>query len=99
MLAHPVYGDGDQMILGEELEARVKRLIGYGLSGVEGFYSGYTPVLREQTLALAEKFGLYVTAGSDYHGKNKLVPLGDTGLEDCEPPEGLVRFLSDMKAI
>ena len=75
VLAHPCYGSGDQLILGEELDAR----------------------LRRQVIGFAEKYGLYVTAGSDYHGKNKLVQLGDTGLAEAEPAEGLLRFLEDVK--
>gem|GEM_PF-5868320 len=47
-------------------------------------------------LSLAQTFRLYVTAGSDYHGANKLVTPGDTGLsEHGEMPEGLIRFLKD----
>lgn len=35
-------------------------------------------------------------AGSDYHGTNKLIELGDTGLQsDTEWPFGLRRFLTD----
>ena len=33
-------------------------------------------------LSLAEEYDMYVTAGSDYHGSNKLIALGDTGLEE-----------------
>lgn len=96
VLAHPCYGDGDDLIIGDELERRVERLVGFGLKGLEAFYSGFTAVLRDQALALAEKNGLYVTAGSDYHGKNKLVPLVDTGLYSVgSPPDGLMRFLED----
>ena len=48
--------------------------------------------------AFAEKYGLYVTAGSDYHGTNKLVPLGKTHLGSADaPPEGLTRFLEDVR--
>ena len=98
VLAHPAYGDGDQLILGEELEERVKRLMGFGLQGMECFYSGFTARLRREMLALAERCGLYITCGSDYHGKNKLVELGDTGLEDGKAyPEGLRRFLEDVR--
>ncbi len=94
VLAHPFYGSGDQLILGEEMEERLKKLIGFGLEGVEAFYSGFTDKLIRQMLAYAESFGLYVTAGSDYHGTNKLVALGDTGLEKAEGiPEGLRRFI------
>ena len=93
VLAHPCYGDGDQIILGEELEQRVVRLSGFGLQGLEGYYSGFSKPLREQVLSLAARYGLYVTAGSDYHGTNKLVSLGDTGLkESAAPAEGILRF-------
>ena len=99
VLAHPFYGSGDEMILGGEMEARLRRLTEYGLRGVEVFYSGFTDKLRRQALELAERYGLYVTAGSDYHGKNKLmVELGDTGLDGAEEyPDGLRRFLKDVK--
>ena len=66
----------------------------FGLQGMEAFYSGFTPRITAEMLALADRYGLYVTAGSDYHGKNKLVKLGSTGLDGEETfPSGLVRFL------
>lgn len=93
VLAHPCYGDGDQIILGDELEQRVVRLEAFGLQGLEGYYSGFSKPLRELVLSLAERYGLYVTAGSDYHGTNKLVSLGDTGIkESAAPAEGILRF-------
>ena len=52
VLAHPLFGSGDELILGDEMDARLRRLIGYGLQGVEGFYSGFTDKLRAQVLAL-----------------------------------------------
>ena len=95
VLAHPFYGSGDELILGEEMEQRLCKLIGFGLRGIEAFYSGFTEKLRNSALELAEKHGLYVTAGSDYHGTNKLVKLGDTGLDDVDDyPDGLRRFIA-----
>lgn len=94
VLAHPPYGSGNDLILKDELAERVERLMGFGLLGLEGYYSGYTNVLREMVLNLAEKHDLYVTAGSDYHGTNKLVELGDTGPWGETPAKGLERFLS-----
>ena len=82
VLAHPFYGSGDQLILGEEMVRRLKTLIGYGLQGVEAYYSGFSPKLVGEMLSLANRYDLYVTAGSDYHGKNKLILLGDTGVDD-----------------
>ena len=97
VLAHPVYGSGDQLILGEELNERVRHLIGLGLRGLEAFYSGFSEKMRAAVLALADTYGLYVTAGSDYHGANKLVALGDTGLANVpDLPDGLRRFLDDL---
>ena len=93
VLAHPSFGKGDERIVGDDMDRRLRRLIGFGLQGVEAFYSGFTPELINEMLSFAEKYSLYVTAGSDYHGKNKQVRLGHTNLsrpEDC--PEGLFRF-------
>lgn len=94
ILAHPWFGNGDQHIPGEAMEARLERLSAMGLMGVEACYSTFDAAQREQMLALAEKRRLYVTAGSDYHGGNKRIRLGDTGLEALgRVPEGLRRFL------
>jgi hypothetical protein len=94
VLAHPSYGSGDELIIGEEMDRRLCRLISYGLRGVEAYYSGFSAKLREEILSFAEKYKLYVTAGSDYHGTNKQIPLGDTGLPDPENyDERLISFL------
>ncbi|MBQ1820130.1 MAG: PHP domain-containing protein [Clostridia bacterium] len=98
VLAHPPFGNGNQLILGNDLRARVKKLMGFGLSGLEGFYSGYSEKLRNEVLALAEAFDLYVTAGSDYHGSNKPVGLGDTGMDNtARIPNGMTAFLQAIK--
>ena len=98
VLAHPFYGSGDEMILDDDMEGRLRRLIGFGLRGIEAFYSGFSEKLRRDAIMLAEKYDLFVTAGSDYHGKNKLVNLGDTGLdEQFSRPEGLLRFLERFR--
>ena len=100
ILAHPSYGDGDDLILGEEMDERLRRLIDYGIQGVEAYYSGFTPKIQNEVLGLAEKYDLYVTAGSDYHGGNKMVDLGWTNLDDVsEAPAGLKRFLDDVEII
>lgn len=99
VLAHPFYGSGDELIIGEEMEKRLCRLKEFGLQGIEVFYSGFTDKLRAAALALAESFDLFVTAGSDYHGKNKMVRLGDTGLTGAKAiPPGLIRFFERFMA-
>lgn len=97
VLAHPFFGSGDELIIGDEMVGRLNRLMEYGLRGVEAFYSGFSQKLTNEMLGLAEKNNLYVTAGSDYHGTNKMVILGDTGLaEGMDFPAGMKRFLSDI---
>lgn len=98
ILAHPSYGNGSQIIVGEEMHRRLKRLMGYGLKGVEAYYSGFTKKLQDEILSFANLYELYVTAGSDYHGSNKLIMLGDTNLaQETTYPRGLLKFLEDVK--
>lgn len=94
VLAHPAFGSGEEVIVGDEMDYRLRRLIGFGLQGIEAFYSGFTPKLQAEALSFAEKYKLYVTAGSDYHGRNKLVTLGDTNfIQGQQMPDGMSRFL------
>ena len=67
-LAHPY-----QIVLnGESLDELVKRLRGYGLDAIECYYPIHTEKQTAEYLALAEKYGLHITGGSDFHGeKNK----------------------------
>ena len=100
ILAHPSYGSGDELIVGKEMDERLSRLIAEGLRGVEAYYSGFSPKMQQELLSLASRYGLYVTAGSDYHGKNKLIPLGSDNLPSVEEaPEGLHHFLDDVHYI
>ena len=98
ILAHPPYGNGSDLITGEKLRERVRRLKKTGLQGIEGYYSRYRQELRAELLAMAEEEedlkDFYITAGSDYHGTNKPVALGETGCRNAaEGPGGLRRFL------
>lgn len=52
----------------EQLEAFVKKLKGMGLQGIEAYYSRHTKAQTKEYLALAQKYELLVTAGSDFHG-------------------------------
>ena len=98
VLAHPSFGSGDELFMGEEMENRLLHLLDFGIRGLEAYYSGFSPKLQEEILELAEKYDLYVTAGSDYHGNNKMVKLGDNRLASIDQGlEGLQRFLRDVK--
>jgi len=67
-LAHPY-----QIVLnGDSLAELVKRLKGYGLDAIECYYPIHTPEQTAEYLQIAQKYGLHITGGSDFHGeKNK----------------------------
>lgn len=54
-----------------ELKAYLKSLIPYGLDGVEGYYSDYTPDMQQRYQTMAKELGLVISGGTDYHGANK----------------------------
>lgn len=55
----------------EELREYLKELIPYGLDGVEGYYTDYTPDMEQRYRAMAKELGLVISGGTDYHGANK----------------------------
>ena len=59
-LAHPGYRPQDDIIPG---------LVEAGLEAIEVFHSSHDPVAEAHYFALAEKYELLVTGGSDYHGE------------------------------
>ena len=94
VLAHGVFGSGQELLDREELEGRITRFQKEGLEGLECWYERYTPEQQAMMIELSRKYGLCATAGSDYHGKNKTVVLGDNHFEEgCEGSELLEVFL------
>lgn len=67
ILAHPpLYHMGDTA-----LETLVSSLKEAGLIGIEAIYSTYTPAQERQMRAIAKKYELELSGGSDFHGDNK----------------------------
>lgn len=67
ILAHPVlYGLGKTA-----LDTLVAKLKDAGLIGIEAVYSTYTPSDERDIKALALKYDLAISGGSDFHGKAK----------------------------
>ena len=83
VLAHPgVYSRV------RNIEEAVRRMAEAGLDGLEVFYpygsearGGSADELVPRFAGLAERLGLFATGGSDYHGGNKKIRLGEAGLE------------------
>ena len=82
VLAHPSYVPNlEEQVLPELVEA--------GLEGLECYYGQYDGAAEARLLALAERFGLIATGGSDYHGPNMHpTPLGGHFV----PPEVATRL-------
>ena len=55
----------------DKLREYLKELIPYGLDGVEGYYTDYTPEMEQRYRAMAKELGLVLSGGTDYHGANK----------------------------
>ena len=74
VLAHP------GCMLGEDYEALIRRLKKEGLEGIEAFYPAHKEEQCRYFCELAEKNGLFVTVGSDFHGSigHTPAPAGET---------------------
>jgi len=79
VLAHPGWTASGPIV--ERLPALVKR----GLAGIEVYYPDHTPEMVTAFRQLADRYGLVVTGGTDYHGGGiaTRVPLGSVPV----PPE------------
>lgn len=75
--AHSIFGIGDPVLPFDELEEIAKEFKSFGMVGLEAFYSLYNKEQIQKLLEIAERLDLFVTVGSDYHGKNKNVGLGE----------------------
>ena len=66
-------------------EAMVIELKAAGLIGIEAYYNGYTADEISRLVSLADRHGLIVTGGSDYHG---LGEIGEMMMGGVDVPMG-----------
>ena len=69
--AHPLGGEGEVHLTKEKFIPKLEKMLDFGIQGLECFYSRYN---EEESLFLFEwtqKYNLFASAGSDYHGANK----------------------------
>lgn len=67
VLAHPVL----YHLSNEKLDALVARMKAAGLMGIEAIYCTYSASDEREIKALAKKYDLLISGGSDFHGANK----------------------------
>lgn len=90
VLAHPIIArfTGDPVVE-VNLDRELPPLVEAGLAGLECYYPNYTAGQIDRLLAVARKWSLLVTGGTDYHG-----PRADRAeLGSIYVPERVVRAL------
>lgn len=60
----PVFAHPIDVEISDEL---TKELVSYGLRGIEAYHRKHSPAVVEHYSSLAEKYGLIITGGSDFH--------------------------------
>jgi hypothetical protein len=78
VLAHPVHLG----LNAADLEHTIARLADLGMDGIETHHSDHEPADTKRITALAERFDLLTTGGSDYHGSRKAIALGSVVAPD-----------------
>ncbi len=78
----------------DELEDTVKRLMGYGLMGIETFYSGYNKATEDIAHKLCKKYDLIKSGGTDFHGTRRPGVYLGTGRGNLAIP---YEYLIDIK--
>lgn len=88
-LAHPYRLKGD-------LNGILPELCRHGLNAIEVYHSDHTAMQTEQFFQLAERYGLGITGGSDFHGAVKPdIKLGSGRLGNLKIPSDLLVSLRD----
>lgn len=79
----------------ENAQDLIKKLMQYGLRGIEAYHRRHTPAMVEYFSSMAEELGLIVTGGSDFHAPNILT--GQIVLGKNFVPEWVYEKLVDEK--
>lgn len=80
--AHPMGEEGRSLTF-EQMTEVLPQLVGMGIRAMECWYSKYPVELCEKLELLAKQNHLYVSGGSDYHGTNKTVALGQLNAQSA----------------
>ena len=73
--AHPLGGEGEKHLAFDTFIPKLEKMLKYNIQGLECYYSRYNKEEIKFLTDCAEKYNLYTTGGSDYHGTNKNIPL------------------------
>ena len=79
VIAHPGAVSRNPVLLSDQQIAALAR---EGLGGLEVWHRDNPPEQRRRLLALAQRWGLLVTGGSDWHGQGKPNRMGENSTSD-----------------
>lgn len=85
-LAHPHLTQFDD----DKIKLFLAELKSYGLDGLEGYYTDYTPEMQEKYQSIAKNMGLMISGGTDFHAKMKPHISIGTGLGNMKIPYSLI---------
>ena len=97
--AHSLHGLKERAITHEQVDEFVSQMKPLGLSGLECFYSLYDKDEIAGLVEIAKKHDLFITCGSDYHGKNKTVQLAEMSADGSPVDESLIEVKNIFKNV
>ncbi len=80
----------------DRLNEFLRELKGYGLSGLEGYYTDYTPEMQEKYQQLAKDMGLMISGGTDFHAQMKPHISIGTGLGNMKIPYSVLENIKNV---
>ncbi|RAI14648.1 MAG: hypothetical protein DK841_01000 [Candidatus Melainabacteria bacterium] len=92
--AHPLGGEGEEHLKADEFMKKLEIMERFGIQGLECYYSRYSKDETKFLVDIAKKHKLLISGGSDYHGKNKTVKLGQLNTEGTNIPKENLTILS-----
>jgi len=84
ILAHPGKIIESLLVGNDKERPIIEELIESGLSGIEVFYPSHTKEEIASLVSVAQKYGLLITGGTDYHGSFGKVEIGEHGIKEKE---------------
>lgn len=94
--AHPLGGEGEIHSTPDDFLKKLGVMLKNGIQGLECYYSRYSDEEINFLVEIANKYNLYITGGSDYHGTNKDIPLAKLNVSN-KPIDS--EFLTIIKQI
>lgn len=81
----------------DELMKFLIELKGYGLCGLEGYYTDYTPEMQEKYQGMARASGLAISGGTDFHAAMKPHISIGTGLGNMKIPYSVLEEIKKLR--